>query len=199
LTPTTAVLIERRPSPNRVVARGAPHDELRNHRVVEHRNLEAAAPRRDRRECPDRPAPTARARARRRHESGVRILGVDAAFDRVGHGVQRALRRIVSRSPMAMRNCHCTRSTPVTISVTGCSTCRPRIHFEEIKLTVCVEQELNRAGVGVADRLRNLCRALGHATTRVRVEDRRRRLLHHFLMAPLNRTLALETNGTTVP
>ena len=58
--------------------------------------------------------------ARRRHE-GVRIFRIDAALDRMA-GERDVACLNESRSPAAMRICSLTMSTPVTISVTGCST-----------------------------------------------------------------------------
>ena len=39
-------------------------------------------------------------------------------------------------SPAATRNCHSTRSIPVTSSVTGCSTCSRVVHLQEVVLAV---------------------------------------------------------------
>ena len=55
-----------------------------------------------------------------------------------------------SRSPAAMRICHCTRSIPVTSSVTGMLDLEARVHLEEVELAVAVEEELAGAGVHVA-------------------------------------------------
>ena len=57
-------------------------------------------------------------------ETPARVLGVDAALDRVAALRERLSCVKGSGSPAATRNCARTRSTPVTHSVTGCSTCR---------------------------------------------------------------------------
>ena len=51
------------------------------------------------------------------------ILGVDARLDGVAVDAQARLAGSGSGSPAATRSCHSTRSRPVIISVTGCSTC----------------------------------------------------------------------------
>ena len=106
---------------DRLRARRAPDDELREHRIVVQADLAARL---------DAAVPAHAGPARHvqildaprgRQESVRRILARDAALDRpaarldvrCGNG---------SFSPAAMRSCHCTRSIPVTSSVTGCST-----------------------------------------------------------------------------
>ena len=105
----------------------APGDQLRDQRVVVRSGRRS--PCRRRRCRRGRPGPSARRSASMRPGDGrkpvVRILGVDAALDGVAARARAARSGSrVSRSPRAMRICHCTRSMPVTISVTGCSTCR---------------------------------------------------------------------------
>ena len=92
LMPSDLVFAERARHPrDRVGARSTPGDELRDHRIVEDRHRESgqhaaivtnagAAGRMNR---PHQP--------RRRHEPFVRILGVDAAFDRVALRRERTL------------------------------------------------------------------------------------------------------------
>ena len=53
-----------------------------------------------------------------------------------------------------------------------------------------INQELNRAGVGVIRGLRHADRNLAHPAPHVGVDDRRRRFFQHFLMTPLQRALA---------
>ena len=82
-------------------------------------------------------------------------------------------------------------SIPVTSSLTGCSTCRRAFSSMKWKVPSGAEQELERAGVLVADRA---ARALGrrlHLLARVGVERRRGRLLDELLVPPLDRALAL--------
>ena len=109
---------------NGLLAVGAPGRQLRNQRVVKNRDVRAsfgaavvANPRTARDAQRGNPA-------WRRHEAGVRILRINTALDRMTIGGQRRCGSTSSGSPRAMRICHCTRSTPVTISVIGCSTCR---------------------------------------------------------------------------
>ena len=59
---------------------------------------------------------------RRWQEARRRVLGVHAGLD--GVAAERDPFWVTGNfSPAAMRTCHSTRSQPVTISVTGCSTC----------------------------------------------------------------------------
>ena len=67
-----------------------------------------------------------------------------------------------------------------------------RVHLHEVEAAVGVEQELEGADVGVADRLDRLDRGGGAASARVSLGQRgRRRLLDHLLVAALDRALAL--------
>jgi hypothetical protein len=66
-----------------------------------------------------------------------------------------------------------------------------RVHFQEIERAAFVEHELDRARVDVADRLRDAHRGPAHAFAQARVERGRGRLLDHFLVTALDRTLAL--------
>src|SRR5438046_293533 len=65
------------------------------------------------------------------------------------------------------------------------------IHVEEREAALVVHQELERAGVDVADRARAGERGLGEPALGPRIEIRRRRLLDELLMAALDRALAL--------
>src|SRR5262249_6292008 len=66
----------------------------------------------------------------------------------------------------------------------------PGIELEEVEVPP-VEHELGRARALVADRARERDRRLAHPRAQVRVDRRRRRLLEHLLVAPLDRALAL--------
>ena len=68
-----------------------------------------------------------------------------------------------------------------------------RIDFDEIELAaVGVDQELDGAGVLVADGSRPISSAASQIASRnLRIEIPGRRDLHHFLMPPLQRTIAL--------
>ena len=67
----------------------------------------------------------------------------------------------------------------------------PRVHFEEIEIAVAVDDELDRAGRAVSDRLRERHRLRAHRRPRRRVEERARRLLDDLLVAALDRAFAL--------
>ena len=66
-----------------------------------------------------------------------------------------------------------------------------RVHFEEIEVAVLVDDELDRAGALVVDRLGQRHRLLAHGAPRLLVEERRRRLLDDLLVAALDRAFAL--------
>src|SRR5579862_2738472 len=66
----------------------------------------------------------------------------------------------------------------------------PRVELEEPEVAA-VEHELGRAGALVADRARERDCRVAHPCPQLRVERRRRRLLEHFLMTPLDRAVAL--------
>jgi hypothetical protein len=74
-----------------------------------------------------------------------------------------------------------------------------RVHFEEIKILLRVEQKLQRAGADVADRARALNGDPAETPARAVFQTRCRRFFDHFLMAPLDRTLAvIEMNHPAV-
>ena len=108
----------------RELARLVPHDELGDHRIVVRRDLVALLDAgvdahvqrfRRRREMHEL--------AGRRQEAAIGILGVDARLDARGRGSRAAPASAATARPAATRSCHSTRSCPVIISVTGCSTC----------------------------------------------------------------------------
>ena len=68
---------------------------------------------------------------------------------------------------------------------------QPRVHLEEVEAAVLADDELDRAGRLVVDRLRERDRLLAHRPARRVVEERARRLLDHLLVAALDRALAL--------
>ena len=67
----------------------------------------------------------------------------------------------------------------------------PGVQLDEIERPVGAEEELEGAGVAVADRAAGTLGSGLHRLARVVVERRRRRLLDQLLMAPLDRALAL--------
>ncbi len=66
------------------------------------------------------------------------------------------------------------------------------ISLEEVEPAVLVEQELDGAGIGVADRPGDRRGGCGHRRAQRRRDRERRRLFDHFLVAALNRTFALD-------
>ncbi len=69
---------------------------------------------------------------------------------------------------------------------------QPRVHFEEVKPAVSIEQEFHGTGVRVADGRGNRGCGRRHPMSQIRSHHRRRRFLDHFLMTPLDRALALD-------
>ena len=67
---------------------------------------------------------------------------------------------------------------------------QPRVHLDEVELVFFI-QKLERAGAHVADLAARLGTAFGDPQSRARVEQRRRRLFDHLLVAALHRALAV--------
>ncbi len=147
----------------RRVAILAPRDHLGEHRVVVRAHLVAGA--------------KAAVDALRRARAGMRQCG-DACRSTAGTRGPGPRRRAAPRSrgraarsascasgsgsPAATRSCHSTRSRPVTISVTGCSTCSRVFISMKKKRAVLLGDELDRARADVADGLRRGDRGLAH-------------------------------------
>src|SRR5436305_12806689 len=68
---------------------------------------------------------------------------------------------------------------------------QPRVHFEEVKIALAVDDELDRASRAVADRARQRDRLRPHRGARHGIDKRARRLLDDLLVAPLDRAFAL--------
>ena len=66
-----------------------------------------------------------------------------------------------------------------------------RVHFQEIKILLAVEQKLQRAGADVTDRARALNGDPADAPPRAVFQPWRGRFFDDFLMAPLDRALAV--------
>ena len=66
-----------------------------------------------------------------------------------------------------------------------------RVHLHEVERAI-LGDELDGAGADIADRARGGAGRLAHRAAPVGVHARRRRLLDHLLMAPLDRAVALE-------
>ena len=76
---------------------------------------------------------------------------------------------------------------------------KARVHLEEVEGFFGIDDELYRAGALIADRPGQCDRLGRHRRPRGGVEERRRRLLDDFLMAPLDRAFALaEVNAIAV-
>ena len=67
-----------------------------------------------------------------------------------------------------------------------------RVHLEKVERPVAVEQELNRAGVGVTDGLGHRRGRRGHAPAQLRRHRQRGTLFDHLLVTTLNGTFALD-------
>src|SRR5439155_874679 len=67
----------------------------------------------------------------------------------------------------------------------------PRVHLEKVEAALRIHQELERARVDVSDSARARHRGVRQPALGLRLEVRRRRLLHELLMTPLDRALAL--------
>ena len=68
---------------------------------------------------------------------------------------------------------------------------QPRVHLEEVEALVLAGDEFDRAGGIVVHGFRQRDRLLAHLAAGGLVEQRRRRLLDHLLIAALDRTFAL--------
>ena len=76
---------------------------------------------------------------------------------------------------------------------------QPRIHLQEVEIAVLVDDELDGSGRAVADVSRQGDRLFAHGAAGRFVEKRRRRLLDHLLVPPLDRAFALaEIDGVAV-
>src|SRR3546814_15504061 len=75
-----------------------------------------------------------------------------------------------------------------------------RTHFKKVEVLILIDDKLDRAGRDVVDRLRPGHRLGAHGGAGLGVEEGRRRLLHHLLVATLDRALApAEVTGGSVP
>src|SRR5260370_10888470 len=68
---------------------------------------------------------------------------------------------------------------------------QPRVHLEEVEAALRVHEELERTRIDVSDGARARDRGIRQPALGLRLEVRRRRLLHELLMPPLDRALAL--------
>ena len=168
---------------------GAPHDDLRQHRVVENRDLvtrleagvEAHARGARDVERGDRPG--------LRQKVVGRILGVQPRFDRPPARGQRVLReaqRLAGRDPQLFVD----QVDAIDEFRHRMLDLQPGVHLEEVEPAFFVEDELDRPGIRVADAARRLDGGRPHLHAQGRIERDARRFLEHFLMTALDRTLA---------
>ena len=181
---------------DRRLPRRAVRDQLRDHRVVEHRDLAAlenprivahrdpilAAPLRRRlvaHEAPDRG-----------QEVAVWILRIDPAFHRPALQAD-----LVLRNSQRLAGGHADHlldkvnaGDEFGYRVLDLKAC---IHFEKIERLVLARDELDGAGRVIIHRLRQRDGLRTHLLTRLLVEKRRRRLLDDLLVSPLDRALPL--------
>ena len=87
----------------------------------------------------------------------------------------------------------------MTISVTGCSTCRRVFISRNEEAAVAVEQELDGAGADVADGARGGDGGVAHARAQVVVDGGGGRLLDDLLVAALDACSRARTATTTLP
>ena len=195
--PSIDGLRERRPHPRqRLVAGVAVDDDLADHRVVVRRHevvgvgvrvdAHAGAARR----VPHRHPP-------RRGRELVRILGVDAALDRVAAAGDRALRerQLLAGGDPDLHLDDVDAGHPFGHRVLDLDA---GVHLDEEELAVLV-QELERAGAAIADLLAGGDAALADLLDHAARDSRRRRFLDDLLVAPLHRAVALaEPDGVLV-
>ncbi len=178
----------------------AVHDELGDHRVVEHRDLAAVVhagvhahavqvlgvgrehrlPRRLERHQA----------AGRRQEVAERVFGVDAALDGpavalhvrlrqrqllAGGDADHQLDQVQAGDALGHRMLHL----------------QARVHLQEVEALVLADHELHRARALVLHGLGQRHGLLAHRLARRLADEGRRRLLDHLLVAPLDRALAL--------
>jgi len=132
-------------------------------------------------------------------EPGGRVLGVDAGLDRVAARFELGgpRRHLAGRDAQLQLD----EVDPVDLLGDRVLDLQPGVHLHEEELVGAIgaDDELDRAGAGVADGLRRLDRGRAHGRPLLRGEQRRRRLLDDLLVAPLQRALALaEVHGVAV-
>ena len=176
---------------DRFRAVAAPHHELRDHRVVKDRHFGARVDARV----------VAHARTvgksqrldlpRSRYEAGRRIFRIDSALDRPS-----ALREILLLERQLRARCYFDLSAHKVDAGHELGNrmldLDARVHFEEIKVAVRIDQELDRARADVVHSLRRAHRDLAHLGPHLGCDKRRRRFFDDLLIAPLNRAFALE-------
>ena len=174
------------------VARGAVHHELGDHRVVVHRDLAALVDAGvDAHAAFDlRRRTVAHETSHRRQEAAQRILGIDAALDGPALALDLGLRE---RQLLAGGHADHELDEIEAGDHLGdrMLDLQPRVHLEEVEPAIGAHDEFHRAGRLVVHRLGERHRLLAHRLAGGVVEERRRRLLDHLLVAALDRALAL--------
>ena len=118
------------------------------------------------------------------------ILRVDARLDRVPRSV--ASPAGAERRPSAIASCARTRSTPVTASVTGCSTCSRAFISRKRNVPSGSSRNSTVPGADVAGGARRSRRRRRRAAARRSADTAGDgRLLEHLLVAALQRAVAL--------
>ena len=168
-----------------------PDDQLGDHRVVEDRDGVAF----------DHAGVDARMRvragqtqprefARARQEAGFRIFGVQPHFDGVA-----ALRDLMLRFRQTFASGDAQlpfdQIQPGDVFGDRMLHLQARVDFHEVEATILADDEFDRAGVLVIDRMPGLHRRRAHRFAQFRREERRGRFLQHFLIATLRRAFAL--------
>src|ERR1051326_844234 len=176
--------------PARLLAVRTPHDQLGEQRVVEHRHVVAPVD--------ARVVPHARAlreahaldRPHTRHEVVRRVLGNDARLHRPA---ARLRGRVAERPVAALGDAQLLGDQVEAGHHLGDRVLHlePRVHLEEVKAALLIQDELHRARRQIADLLRDAARGLADRRAHLRVERRARCLLEELLVAPLHRALAL--------
>ena len=134
--------------------------------------------------------PVAHQPADRGREIAIRVLGIDAALDRPAVELDVAL---LEAQRLARGDADHLLDEIDAGDELGhrMLDLQPGVHLQEIEAAVLAGDELHRAGAVVADRLRERDRLLAHFGARLGVEQRARRFLDDFLVAALDRALAL--------
>jgi hypothetical protein len=131
----------------------------------------------------------------RRQEAARRVLGVEPRLEGMAREAQ-VLLPLRQRSPAATRKLPFDEILAGDGLGHGVLDLQPRVHLHEPEPVGpqmrAIDDELDRAGAGIADRLRGLHRRSPHRRAHLRRHAGRGRLLDHLLVAALQRAVALE-------
>ena len=190
LQPGNLVFVQDTPhSFDRILAAGSPHDQLADHRVIIDRNLitfiDIAV---DSHSDPVRFGQLAD-NAGRWHEIVGGIFGTDPAFDSMptlGYIFLPDMQRfVVGNTKLLLYQVE-----PQHLFGNRMLHLQTGVHFEKIKITVFINQELDRPGTGIVDGLSSRNRLLAHLFPQFRRNERRRTFLDNFLVTALHRAFA---------